>query len=182
MLKVLTLSSCLVFFIFIALLVYIMTDGRIPASPDWLYNYVTEIQFRKPLKRDRLIGGGHFYFFDGRDLWIRFRLPENPDIEPESELAYLIRGESNDCTPQEREIVQNWFKSAIAHPNFFSRLTPGSNLQQEDVQNLEDTANLNCLFSDTIPESSNQFPSNCGSWKLYHRKTRLVYIRYACYN
>lgn len=184
MLRFFLISSGTIAAIISILLAYIFTNGKIPAIIDssWLYSYINEFEFDSKLKVDNLIVGGHFYTFDGRDLWMRFqdvRSPENPN---ELETIYKPLSSVKPCNPQELEKVRILFISVLSHQTPISYLTPWLDIEREDLQSLNDTKNLKCFISGTIDNNFGDFPGNAGTWWLYNQKTRFHYFRYASYN
>ena len=144
----------------------------IPAGADWLYRYQAE--FRGKLKGDRLIGGGYFFFADGRDLWIRFRV--QPALSAKGSLPI-----ANTCTAAERKIVSDWFlQHAVKRPTLLG-VVPLPNKFQADREILRRDS-LQCQMGTPLLHRFGQVPDICGSWVLYDPETRYYYLRYACYN
>src|ERR671933_1337755 len=163
------------------LIAYICTNGKIPAGIDhnWLYSYINKFDFDSKLKVDNLISGGHFYVFDGRDLWMRFHDVRSHDNPNELETLYKPINYVQTCNPQELEKVRTFLISVLSHQTDISYLTPWLDIDREDLQSLNDTKNLKCLVAGTIENNFGDFPQNDGTWWLYNQKTRLHYFRYS---
>lgn len=165
------------------LVIYIITNGKIPTNdPSWLYSDINKFEFQSNIKADKLIGGGHFFVFDGRDLWMRFHEVRSPGSSNELEQLYGAKSYAKPCNDRELEEIRAWFFSRLSHRNFLSYLTSSSELEREDKQSLNDVNNLKCFIAGDIPNNFGDFPSNAGTWWLYNQRTRFHYFRYASYN
>lgn len=165
------------------LMIYIVTNGKIPTSdPSWLYSYINKFEFQSNIKANNLIGGGHFFVFDGRDLWMRFQEVRESGSSERLEKLYQAKTYAKPCNEQELAKIRDWFSSTLSHRNFLSYLTSSSALEREDMQSLNDIKNLKCFISGDIANNFGDLPSNAGTWWLYNQRTRLHYFRYANYN
>jgi hypothetical protein len=146
------------FFLWILLNLPIYTDS------DWLYEH--QSRFFEGYKGDRLVGGGHYFPLDGRDLWIRFRV-----LIPAEGIPH-----ENSCTSSELKTVSNWFADNAVNQKLF--FWPDDFAADRAILKRTD---LICRMG-LITNRFGEFPRECGSWSIYDPKTRYYYLRYDCYN
>jgi hypothetical protein len=175
--------------IIVGCIAYVFLWGRWPVSSEWLTQNLRELDMGgvDPIAAEameQVLGGGHFYLRDGRDLWMRFKVTPDAPADALAELDTFVPdfATSLQCTPAEQEIVTSWFRRAVSRPIALSWLTPWSELGAMDQASLEDTENLDCIFSDLVPLQSVFQEGGCGSWWLRHRQTGFIYVRTSCYN
>ena len=144
----------------------------IPTGPDWLYRY--QLKFRQKLQGDRLIGGGHVFLFDGRDLWICFRLKPNQSAEAQLPTE-------NICDPVEQAMVRDWFLKYAVKQRKLLGIVPLPDDFQADREILNRDRIL-CDMDVPLPQRLGEYPDTCGFWSLYDPQTRYYYLRYGCYN
>ena len=155
----------------VLLLVIFPKNFPIPDDATWLYQYQKS---QTKVTGDQRIGGGYVFVFDGRDLWLRFRVEgaSVPATPP-----YSAR-----CNPNEFAEIKQWFLENVRdRSNIFSALNPWANLSERDLQSLNDLNNLRCFKSGEISHKLGREPTSAGLWMLYNSKTRLLYLRYADY-
>ncbi len=155
----------------VLLLVIFPKNFSIPDDATWLYQYQ---KFQTKVTGDQRIGGGYVFVFDGRDLWLRFRV-EGASVPATPPYSVM-------CKPNEFAEIKQWFLENVRdRSNIFSALNPWVNLSERDLQTLNDLNNLRCFKSGAINNKLGQEPTNAGLWMLYNSKTRLLYLRYADY-
>lgn len=139
-------------------------------------------EFKSNIKANKLIGDGHFFVVDGRDLWMRFHEVRSPRSSEYLDNWYRSKSYARPCDKQELEQIRAWFVSRLSNRSFLSYLTSSSELDREDKQSLNDVKNLKCFIAGDIPNNFGDFPSNAGTGWLYNQRTRFHYFRYASYN
>lgn len=161
----------LVSLILFVLLAILPKNFPIPDDATWLYKY-QEPQTK--VTGDQRIGGGYVFVFDGRDLWLRFRVKEGSvPTTPQYSIA---------CKPDEFAEIKQWFLENVRDRfDFSSALSLWANPSGIDLQSLNDLNNLRCFKSGVINNKPGQEPLSAGLWMLYNSKTRLLYLRYADY-
>ncbi|MCY7323622.1 MAG: hypothetical protein LH660_17910 [Phormidesmis sp. CAN_BIN36] len=152
----------------VVLLAILPKNFPIPDDATWLYQHQKS---QTKLTGDQQIGGGYVFVFDGRDLWLRFRVKEaSLPVTPQ---------DSTVCNPNELVEIRQWFLENVRdRSGFFSALNLRTNLSERDLQSLN---NLRCFKSGAINNKLGQEPTSAGLWMLYNSKTRLLYLRYADY-
>jgi hypothetical protein len=144
-----------------------------PTDAAWLYRY--QAKFETKVIGDQQIGGGYMFVFDGRDLWLRFRVKE-PSL-PTTPQGFEA------CRLDEIPEIRQWFLENVRdRSSFLSSLNPWVNPSEIDLQSLNDLNNLRCFKAGEIDNKLGQLPLVAGWWMLYNSKTRLLYLRYANYN
>ena len=155
----------------VVLLVIFPSNFPIPDDATWLYRYQKS---QTKVTGDQRIGGGYVFVFDGRDLWLRFRVKE----------ASLLATPQHSmlCKPAEFAEIRQWFLENVRDRSIFlSALNRWANLSERDLQSLNDLNNLRCFKLGEINNKLGQEPRSAGLWMLYNSKTRLLYLRYADY-
>lgn len=168
---------------------YIYGWGRWPVSSEWLVSNLHELDLGRTDQKaaeamEHVLGGGHFYVLDGRDLWMRFRVADQASPEALAALGAFLPDFSTlrQCTLEEKDIVTGWFLRATSRPTPISWITPWSELGAVDQASLGEEAKLDCIFSDLVPLQSVFQEGGCGSWWLHNRQTGFIYVRTSCYN
>ncbi|MDA0268044.1 MAG: hypothetical protein O2890_08580 [Cyanobacteria bacterium] len=167
----------------LGLITYASTWGLVPYQPDVdEFNLSLDFSPATRAAMEPVMVGGHWFISDGQDIWMRFKRPE-VDSAAHATLDAFIPDFSDDgqCDPAEKVIVKDWFLKRVSQPTFLSRLTPWPELDPVDRLSLEDTAQLDCIYSPNLSVSSRS-PSGCNRWWLHSRKTAFVYVRWSCYN
>jgi hypothetical protein len=167
---------------------YAYTWGLVPLSGEWLKNNIDQFDPSRKLSpeaseaMDQLIAGGHYFIFDGVDIWMRFKVTDG-DSATRANLEAFIPDFSTDwqCDPTETAVIQRWFLKQLSHPTFGSRLTPWSDLNIADRLSLGDPNQLDCIAASRFPASSIAAPSTCNHWWLHSQKTGFIYVRFTCY-
>ena len=155
----------------VVLLVIFPSNFPIPDDATWLYRYQKS---QTKVTGDQRIGGGYVFVFDGRDLWLRFRVKE-ASLLATPQYSMLRK-------PAEFAEIRQWFLENVRDRSIFlSALNRWANLSERDLQSLNDLNNLRCFKLGEINNKLGQEPRSAGLWMLYNSKTRLLYLRYADY-
>jgi len=124
---------------------------------------------------DQIIGGG-YSFAEARDIWIRIRLKQAPDLD-----ASAV---TETCSPEVLEKIRTWFLEQAAASHKIFGVLPISSISQADKTALNDVVNLRCYSTERyspITHQFGEFPAGCSfSWILYHEPSRFYYERSPC--
>lgn len=155
----------------VVLLVVFLVNFPIPDNATWLYQYQ---EHQTKVTGDQRIGGGYIFVFDGRDLWLRFRVKEALlPTTPQYSVA---------CKSDEFAKIKQWFLEHVRDRfDLSSASSLWANPSETDSQSLNDSTDLRCFKSGAIDNKLGQEPPSAGLWMLYNSKTRLLYLRYADY-
>lgn len=168
----------------LGLITYAYTWGIIPYQPDiaeFDLNHDFSPEARAAM--EPVILGGHFFIFDGQDIWMRFKAPEGGTAAA-AELNSFIPdfAKSLPCEPTERATVRRWFLQRVSRPNLLAWFTPWSELNATDRLSLDTTGPIDCIYYAGLSASTLSTPNSCGRWWLHSQQTGFVYVRWACYN
>ena len=130
----------------------------------------------------QLLAGGHFFFFDGQDIWMRFQVTEGHSAAHANLKAFIPNfSKASACNPTEKALVIDWFFQRVSRPNLLAWFTPWNDIDPADRRSLEDPQQLDCIYSSGLSFHSLQ-PSGCNHWWLHNRATGFFYVRFGCYN
>ena len=148
-----------------------------------LFDIAGDLQPEARHAMEELVAGGHFFIFDGQDIWMRFKVAQG-DSEAYANLEAFIPEFSEDwpCDPAEKALMADWFFKRVSRPTFLAWLTPWNDIDPADRSSLENLEQLDCIYSSGLLSSSLKPPPGCNHWWLHSRETGFFYVRFGCYN
>lgn len=133
-------------------------------------------KFKSLVTQGNQITGRGYPFAEARDIWIRIRLKQEPDLD-----ASVV---VETCSPEALEKTRTWFLEQAAAPHKIFGILPTSGTSQVDKTALNDMVNLRCYSTERyspITHQLGEFPAGCSSsWVLYHKPSRFYYERSPC--